>query len=100
MTMSDKERKIMEPFLKTVRSNKNKTFKLGYSATGLVYICKYFSDGESENNLELNDPNYEEYWDVDFKVICCLVNNTEIEYPLDLFTVCYHNIPDIIEIID
>lgn len=100
MIMSDKERIIMEPFLNIIRNNKNRIFKFCYTATGLEYICKYFGEGESENDLELNDQNYEEYWDVDFIVLHCYVNGKEIDYALDGFTVNYHNIPDSVEIID
>ena len=45
--------------------------------------CKYFTSCESENGLDLDDPNYEEYWILVFKNLATG----------ELFEVNYHNMP-------
>ena len=45
--------------------------------------CTYFTSCESDNGLELDDTNYEEYWILIFKNILTK----------ELFEINYHNMP-------
>lgn len=69
-------------FLSFIEKNKRSSFVFRFADDSKVNAT-YFTICESENCLELDDPNYEEYWAIFF-------NNVETG---ESFEVNYHNMP-------
>lgn len=60
---SEQERFIMEPFYKDIHhslKNKQAYFRFFYDKTSL--IVKYDTEADSDNDLDLDDPKYEDFF--------------------------------------
>ena len=68
-------------FLCFVHKNVKSEYKLKLSEEK-TFQCRYFTSFESDNELELDDSNYEEYWIIFFK-------NMHSDY---IHEINYHNI--------
>lgn len=65
-----------------VENHRRSKFRLIFADKTEVQ-CTYFTSCESDNNLELDDPNYEEFWIIVFRKI----NSDET------FEINFHNMP-------
>ncbi len=72
-----------DAFYDYVYKHKKATYTFQY-ANGTSEDVVYFTDYETENLLEEDDPNYEEYWGIAFRRI-----TTD-----DCFEITYHNLPE------
>ena len=102
MNFSNIEEKIVAPFYRYIHLNKvnvNDIYLIKWSG-GTQILAKYDTCYESDNNLELDDPNYE-----DFISIIVRVKKLKAFTPLDgfkkewlkegvLFEFSYHDFPD------
>ena len=84
MILNPKEAGIFWSFRSFVESEQHIRSKLRLIFADKSEInCTYFTSCESDNCLDLEDPNYEEYWIIVFR-------NTATN---ELFEVNYHNMP-------
>ena len=101
MYFSEKEKKIIGPFYKYVNKSKENIddIYLMKWKNGTQILSKFDTDYESDNNLELDDPDYE-----DFISIIVRVKKLKAFNPLDgfkkewlkegvLFEFSYHDFP-------
>jgi hypothetical protein len=82
MILNPKEEGRFYNFFCFITDHKKSSYKFVF-ADGEIKSGKYFSNAESDNCLELDDPEYEEFWTVIFESI----------ETGDLFEVTYHNMP-------
>ena len=99
MYYTDKERNIIRPFYKYLSDNKfaKELFLLKWK-NGTEILCVFFTGGDDDNGLELEDPNYEEYTSfiMEPKRIICLNEKDGFNGVEDseIFSFSYHNFPD------
>lgn len=96
MFFSDNERQIMQNLFLSINHNINQKYILIYSdgdvIEGQVDTCY-----ETDNGLEIDDPNYEEYYACVMRVIKVIVNKTKTLKEDNLIEVNYHNYPQQIQ---
>ena len=88
MILNKKEKGIIDIFYNTILKYENSIFCLLYGTKKIE--CTFDTAYESDNNLEENDPNYEEYFAL------CFRNNISNQ----LFEVNYLNLPDLVYVDD
>ena len=99
MYYTDKERNIIRPFYKYLSDNKfaKELFLLKWK-NGTEIVAEYYTSGDDDNGLELEDPNYEEYtsFTMEPKKIICLSEKDGFDWVegRELFSFSYHNFPD------
>ena len=100
MNFSNIEEKIVEPFYRYVhlsRANINDIFLIKWKG-GTAILAKYDTCYESDNNLDLDDPDYEDYVSIVMKIekIVNLNNKDGFNWVVDrdFFEFNYHNFPD------
>ncbi|MBQ4360583.1 MAG: hypothetical protein II767_10025 [Proteobacteria bacterium] len=97
MWLNDKEGELMGPFLTAFELAPKKSLVLSWNS-GTKIIAKYNTDYESENCLEEDDPNYEEFWACCVKVEKIIhlaeIDKLSISPEGSYFEITYHNIPD------
>ena len=84
MVFNQKERETFIPFYRYVIKHRNEVFTVEFS-NGQVISALFDIAFEDDNELELNDPNYEEYTTMVFR-------NTSTQ---TLFSLNYHDLPNI-----
>lgn len=82
MMLNPNEARVFWNFLGFVHKHRKGNYKLKLQ-DGKEMECTYFTSCESENGLDLDDPNYEEYW-----IICFKDKNSDYIHEVN-----YHNIP-------
>lgn len=93
MYLNKNEQKIIECFMNVENEYKNKRLILKWD-NGSQVIAKYDSFIEDENDYELEDERYEEFWSFVFQKID-FIGNPPIDVSEDcFFLVNYHNFPD------
>lgn len=68
---------IIEPFLREMLYGK--AYRL-YFKDGTQIIAKLLSSSDSDNGLDLDNPDYEELYEFDFKVIKIEKKGTQLNY--------------------
>ena len=95
MYLNDKEEKIIEPFLTTMeRAKQEDLYQLEWpSGAKIIGYCDTIY--ESDNNLELDDPNYEEFWAIAVQIVNIIKSGPELgEISEDnIIEITYHNVP-------
>lgn len=84
MIVTNKEKGIIDIFYEAIIKHKNNQFIFMYDKKRI--LCTFDTAYETDNCLEENDLNYEEYFALCF-------NNDENN---QLFEVNYHNVPDLV----
>lgn len=92
MWLNNKEEQIYGPFAKYIENHENERFKFVY-ANGDELIVEFYTEYESENGLELNDEDYEEYWEMAFKIIEVIKDDKNIYEVGKYVLVNYRSIP-------
>ena len=96
----ESEEKIIEKFYCYVRSDettRNDLYLMKWK-NGTEIVAEYYTSGDDDNGLELEDPNYEEYTSfiMEPKRIICLNEKDGFNGVEDseIFSFSYHNFPD------
>ncbi len=92
MWLNDKEERIYGPFAQYIEENIDKRFRFTYSS-GLELVVEYETEYESENGLDINDDGYEEYWEMAFKIIEVVNDDTNLYEVGGYILVNYLSIP-------
>ena len=92
MWLNDKEKQIFGPFIEYIEANEERKFKFVYG-DGSELIVELDTQYESDNGLELEDKEYEEYWEAAFKILEVLKDDNNVYSSGDFILVNYHNIP-------
>ena len=82
MILNTKESEEFCNFAKFVDMHTKGSYRLRFNDNSIIN-CVFDTDCESDNCLDLDDPNYEEYWMIVFRDIATN----------ELFEVNYHNMP-------
>ena len=99
MYYTDKERKIIRPFYKYLSDNKfvEESFLLKWK-NGTKISATFYTEGNDDNGLEPDDPDYEEYTSFIMKIqkIICLNEKDGFNWVADreLFEFSYKDFPD------
>lgn len=97
MWLNHKEGELMGPFLTAFELAPQKTLVLSWNY-GTKIIASYNTDYESENCLEDDDPDYEEFWACCVKVEKIIFldekDNLDMSPEGSFFEITYHNIPE------
>ncbi len=100
MLYHEEERDTVYPILRAVESYPDGTpFRLTFPE-GDCYVCTYFTSYDSENGLELDDPLYDEWYEIFFEIqeVVEPGPNGSEEYMSVL--VYYQRVPERIETLD
>ena len=98
MWLNDKEEKIYGPFLDYIESHENEKFRFVY-ADGTELIVEFETFYESENLLEPDDKNYEEFWESAFKILKVVKDDKNIYEVGKYVLVNYHSVPQKNEVV-
>lgn len=98
MWLNDKEEKIYGPFSDYVEKHEDEKFRFIY-ADETELIVEFETFYESENGLELNDENYEEFWESAFKIVKVVKDDKNIHEVGKYVLVNYHCIPQTYEVV-
>ena len=101
MYYTDKERKIIRPFYKYLSDNKfvEESFLLKWK-NGTKISATFYTEGNDDNGLEPDDPDYEEYTSFIMDIKEIINFNDEDGINLDeikkykAIIISYHNFPD------
>lgn len=92
MFFSNNEKQIMEKLFLSINNNANQIYILTYS-NGDVVEAKVDTCYETDNGLEDNDPNYEEYYACAMKITKIIVDKKRNLQEGSLIEINYHNYP-------
>lgn len=100
MTFSEEEDKIVGPFYMYLNKNRetlHETYLMKWK-NGTQVLAEYDTDYESDNELDLDDPDYEDFVCIVMKIvkIVCLKSGDGFDWIKDreFFEFSYHNFPD------
>lgn len=92
MFFSNNEKQIMENLFLSVNDNVSQKYILMYSdgdvVEGRVDACY-----ETDNGLEIDDPNYEAYYACAMKIVAIIIDKTKTLKQGSLIEINYHNYP-------
>ncbi len=92
MFFSDNERRIMENLFLSINNNANQIYVLTYS-NGDVIEAQVDTCYETDNGLEDDDPNYEEYHACAMRIVKIIVDKNKNFKEGNLLEINYHNYP-------
>lgn len=92
MFFSDNEKRIMENLFLSINDNATQTYILTYS-DGDIIEAQVDTCYETDNGLDDDDPNYEEYHACAMKIIKKIVDKTQKLKEGNLIEINYHNYP-------
>ncbi len=102
MWFNNIEKENLSPFIRSLRESRTELFKLVWNDKATIY-ASYETAYESENGLDEDDPDYEEYYVCVVKVHQILqdIGDHDLEIPDEgcLYEINYHNIPDCYELL-
>ena len=96
MFFSDDERKILENLFLSINDNANPIYILTYS-DGDIIEAQVDTCYETDNGLDDDDPDYEEYHACAMKIVKVIVDKTQKFKEESLIEINYHNYPQRIE---
>ena len=82
----------MEKLFRSINNNANQAYILTYS-NGDVFEAEIDTCYETDNGLEEDDPNYEEYHACAMKIVKIIVNKNKNLKEGNLIEINYHNYP-------
>lgn len=92
MWLNEKEEKILMPFRNFVMSNLKSNLELQLNQNTIV-TAVFDGEYESDNGLDSDDKNYEEYFAMLFKVVNVLKDDGNLISEKDIIEINYHNVP-------
>lgn len=92
MFFSDNERRIMENLFLSIKDNATQIYILTYS-DGDIIEAQVDTCYETDNGLDDDDPDYEEYYACAMKIVKIIVNKTQKLKEGSLIEINYHNYP-------
>ena len=92
MFFTDNEKQIMEKLFLSINNNANQIYVLTYS-NGNVVEAQVDTCYETDNGLEDDDPNYEEYHACAMKIVKVIVDKNKKLQEGDLIEINYRNYP-------
>ena len=93
MLLNLKEEKEMIPFMDYVTKNADSIFVFSMRDGSILKVKMFNREFESDNGLNLDDPNYEEYWEMPFEVVEIIKDEANKYLVGDKFCINYHCIP-------
>lgn len=92
MFFSDNERRIMENLFLSINDNETQIYILTYS-DGDIIEAQVDTCYETDNGLDDDDPDYEEYHACAMKIVKIIVDKTQKLKEGNLIEINYHNYP-------
>ena len=92
MFFSDNEKRIMEKLFKAINENEGEIYVVSFS-NGDVVEAKVDTCYETDNGLEDDDVNFEEYHACAMKIVKVIVDKSETLENGRLIEINYHNYP-------
>ncbi len=92
MFFSDNERRIMENLFLSINDNATQIYILTYS-DGDIIEAQVDTCYETDNGLDDDDPDYEEYHACAMKIVKIIVDKTQKLKEGSLIEINYHNYP-------
>ncbi len=92
MFFSDNERRIMENLFLSINDNATQIYILTYS-DGDIIEAQVDTCYETDNGLDNDDPDYEEYHACAMKIVKIIVDKTQKLKEGSLIEINYHNYP-------
>lgn len=92
MFFSKEEKQIMEKLFLTINKNLSQIYIITFS-DGNVIEAQVDTCYETDNGLDNDDPNYEEYFGCAMKIIKIVVDKNTTLKEGDLIEINYHNYP-------
>ena len=92
MFFSDNERRIMENLFLSINNNATQIYILTYS-DGDIIEAQVDTCYETDNGLDDDDPDYEEYHACAMKIVKIIVDKTQKHKEGNLIEINYHNYP-------
>ena len=93
MWLNPNEEKIIGPFYNFVFDNENKLIELELN-DGATVVVEFFSEAESDNDLEPDDKGYEEFREISLKITKILKDDTNKYKIGDVIDINYHCVPN------
>lgn len=100
MWLNEKEGPLFGPFNEYISKNDGATFEFVMQDGAILLVKDYSGEFESDNSLDVDDPNYEEYWEQAFEVTSIKKNCHKGYLKGDKFCINYKNIPASYKVID
>lgn len=92
MFFSNKEKQIMEKLFLSINNNDNQTYFITFS-DGDVAEAQIDTCYETDNGLDDDDPDYEEYHACAMKIVKIIVDKNKNLEEGNLIEINYHNYP-------
>ena len=92
MFFSDNEKRIMENLFLSINDNATQIYILTYS-DGDIIEAQVDTCYETDNGLDDDDPDYEEYHACAMKIVKIIVDKTQKLKECSLIEINYHNYP-------
>ena len=96
MFFSDNEKRIMENLFLSINDNATQIYILTYS-DGDIIEAQVDTCYETDNGLDDDDPDYEEYHACAMKIVKIIVDKTRKFKEGNLIEINYHNYPQYIK---
>ena len=89
------ERTTIAPLENYIDSHPKQSFTLSF-AEGDVYVCDLFTAYESDNGLALDDPDYDEFYEIAFLIVETIVDGPNKEDGYGTVLLNYRHFPALI----
>ena len=93
MWLNNKEESTFGPFQQYINKNEDKDFLFEYEDGSKLKVQLHLYEYESDNGLDSNAKNYEEYWEMAFEIVDVLQDDKNKYNIGDKVLVNYHTIP-------
>lgn len=96
--LNQNEEQIIGPFYDFIFKNEDKTMLFELNDGAIVKV-KFDTEGESDNNLELDDEGYEEFREAYFEIIEIVKDDSNSYIKGQLIAINYHCVPNSYKIV-
>lgn len=97
--LNEYEEKIIGPFYDFVLSNTKRLFVFELNDGAIVKV-RFDTEGESDNNLDLNEDGYEEFREAYFEILDIIKDDTNSYTVGQLIAINYHCVPNSYKLVD